>query len=257
MKHIVESLLIGIVILMLTGCSVFYDSVPKNTVMVKKIGAKEEFKLKEDGLLSEETIKKLALNAISKYYAHHLNIENVKLELISMDYSRLKDLLASTIRYLNVDQETMDSYLLQLNNASQGLYFVNVTNLFNEFDAYTITINPLDGEILRVAKQKDSVTNKKIYSSERESTESVTNDEIKQLAKQYIEQNELENDPIDLSKIEIRNYGIHRKLYYRSEDAQVLWHITINPQTKEVLDFSKGIMAVIETTVPIEERNGR
>jgi hypothetical protein len=89
-----------------------------------------------------------------------------------------------------------------------------------------------------------------------ESPELLTEEEVKRLAQQYIEQKEIAKEPINFSRIEVRNPGdLLRNLYYKSEDGQVLWHITINQMTKEVLVFSKGVMAAIETTAPSEESN--
>jgi len=252
MKQIIRIVLVGIIFLLLAGCSGFYHSIPKDTVMVKKLKAKQEFNVKSDTVLSEETIKTLSLNAIGKYYDHHLSMDNVKIELMNIEYNQLKTLLSSAIKDLNLEQEIVDSYILQLNKATSGLYFVNITNLFNEYDMYTITINPLNGEILRAGKKK--IYNKlKIIDSER-----MTEDELKQSAKQFIEKKEMITIPIDSSRIEVRNLDeMFSELYYASEDRQVFWQMTINHFTQEVLDFSKDIMAAFEIAAANDEYKDR
>lgn len=252
MKQIIRVVLVGIVFLLLAGCSGFYHSIPKDTVMVKKLKAKQEFNVKSDTVLSEEAIKTLSLNAIGKYYDHHLSMDNVEIELKNIDYNQLKTLLSSAIKDLNLEQEEVDSYILQLNKASSGLYFVKITNIFNEFDMYTVAINPLNGEILGAAKKK-IYTKLKINDSER-----MTEDELKQFAKQFIEKKEMITVPIDSSRIEVRSLEeMLSELHYVSEDRQVYWQMTFNHNTQEVLDFSKDVMAVFEIAAGKDEYKDR
>ncbi|GEM_PF-3540266 len=241
MKKFIPLLLVCLIFPLLAGCSSLYNPFPKNTVMVKTLEAKEQFKVQDDALLSEETIKSLGINAVKKYYGHQLSKDNVEFELLSIDYSKLKKLLATTTSNLDLDQNILDSYIEQLNKASSGLYFITITNLFNEYDVYGITINPINGEILGATMVKN-------FADVKISEKNTRIDEKKliQLAKQFADENELINTAIDASQIRV-NQSMNglSELYYISEDRQELFYCTINYIENKVVDFSKDVMAAL------------
>jgi len=242
MKKFIPLMLICLIFPLLSGCSSLYNPHPKNTVMVKTLEAKEQFKVQDDALLSEETIKSLGINAIKKYFGHQLSIDNVEFELLSLDYNDIKKLLASATSYLDLDQDILDSYIEQLNKASSGLYFITISNLFNEYDVYGITINPINGEILGATKVKNFAD---VKLSEKDAR--VDEEKLIQLAKQFAEEKELLNTAIDVSQIRVyqTSNGLG-ELYYISEDRKVLFYCTINYVENKVVDFSKDILAAIQ-----------
>jgi len=242
MKKFIPLMLACLIFSLLAGCSSLYNPYPKNTVMVKTLEAKEQFKVQDDALLSEETIKSLGINAISKYFGHQLSKDNVEFELLSLDYSDIKKLLASATSYLNLDQDILDSYIEQLNKASSGLYFMTITNLFNEYDVYGITINPINGEILGATMVKNFA---EVKLSEKDAR--VDDEKLIQLAKQFADEKELINTAFDASQIRVyQTMNGLGELYYISEDRQVLFHFAINYVENKVIYFSKDVMAAIQ-----------
>lgn len=239
MKRIVRMVLGGVAVpLLLSGCSGFYNPIPKDTVMVKQLEAYEEFKVKDDALLSEETIKILSLNAVGKYFDHPMDLANVNIEMYYMDNDELKMLLANKTSYLNLDREILDVYVSQLNKISHGLYFAQITNVFNEYDFYVITINPINGDILGASNVD--------YPDVKMNDKRLTDEELIQQVKQFIEQKQIVEDQIDYSKITVhhRTNGFS-EMFYMSEDGLVIFRVAINRNTNKVLDFSKDILAAI------------
>lgn len=242
MKKFIPLMLIFLIFQLLAGCSSWYNPYPKNTVMVKRLEAKEHFKVQDDALLSEETIKSLGINAVNKYFGHQLSKDNVEFELLSLEYNDIKKLLASATSYLDLDQNILDSYIEQLNKASSGLYFITISNLFNEYDVYGITINPINGEILGATMVKNFAD---VRLSEKNAR--VDDEKLIQLAKQFVDEKELINTTIDASQIRVyQTMNGLSELYYISEDRQVLFHCTINYVENKVVDFSKDVMAAIQ-----------
>lgn len=242
MKKFIPLLVVCFIFPLLAGCSSLYNPYPKNTVMIKNLEAKEQFKVQDDALLSEETIKSLGINAINKYFNNHLSKDNVEFELQSIDYSDIKKLLASATSYLNLDQDILDSYIEQLNKVSSGLYFITITNVFNEYDIYGITINPSNGEILRATKAKNFA---EVKVSEEDAR--VDDEKLVQLAKQFADEKELINTAIDASQIRVyQTMNGLSELYYISDDRKVMFYFMINYVKNEVVDFSKDVLAAIQ-----------
>jgi hypothetical protein len=268
--------------LVLTGCTGLYNSIPKDTVMVKKLEGKDGAKESQiEAELTEEAIRTLSVKAVNKYFKRNFALDDVEIEMKPLDGNSLKALLAQETMYLDLAPEVLDAYKSQLREASGGLYAIKISHLFNANENYGVVINPQNGDILEFALDYDI---RKMFNNPvaevymDESTQMPDNlptevnmDELTQLAKQYIEENEI-LDPVHVpiranqlqgfmknwlgSRVYFPSKEHQKKLgrmenlhtfevFYVSEDRQEMLGMTINADTKEVARVTKGIMAVL------------
>lgn len=242
MKKWITLMLAVLVLPLLAGCSILYNPYPKNVVMVKKLAATEPFIEHDDALLSEETLKSLSINAIYKYFDQKLSKDNVKFEMRNLAYDDIKEFLMSATSNLDLSQDILDSYIEHLNKASSGYCLIQITNLFNQYDAYGIMINPINGEIMGVVTANDSINGKSFEKNAR-----IDDEQLIQIAKQFVDEKELGITPIDPNQIRVyQTRNEMSELYYTSEDRQVLFYWRINYVDNKVVDFSKDLIAAIQ-----------
>jgi len=266
--------------LLLAGCTGFYNSIPKDTVMVKKLQGKDGTKASQiEAELTEEAIRTLSVKAVNKYFNHNFALDDVEIEMKPLDGNSLKALLAQETMYLDLAPEVLDAYKSQLHKASGGLYAINISHLFNANENYGVVINPKNGDILGFGldDMRKTFENPSVVSQDKSTQMSnnppaaVDTDELTQLAKQYIEEKELLDAvhvPIHANQLQglmkhwlgsrvyypskdyQQKYGnienLHTyEVFYVSEDRQEMLGVTINVNTKEVILVTKDIMAAL------------
>lgn len=73
-----------------TGCDRWFDTIQKDTVMVKKLPKEQQSsEVEYEGILSQDTVKTLSLNAVNKYFGERLAKEEIQFELLAVDRTKL------------------------------------------------------------------------------------------------------------------------------------------------------------------------
>lgn len=242
MRTIATLLVLSLFSLLLVGCGSFYTGISKNTVMVKKINQeKPAEEVEYGGLLSEETVNTLSINAINKYFGHNLSLDDVLIKTASMDQQQIKAVLADATSHMDMKQGFLVEYKDQLNKVAGGIYMSTVVNKYDSEDVYGVVMNAKDGEVIglsrmNIEKRPSSAENKKYELTE-----------VVGLAEQFIEamgdynQDELEwDDSYYLS-------GYVTELYFKNKGTdEVALSLLVNIGSGEVVGFYKDIMTVLQ-----------
>lgn len=221
---------------LLSGCSSYYQSIPKDTVMVKKIAqVSSENKIKNPGVLSEETVKTLSLNAINKLFDTNFSFEDVNIQANLFDLKQIKSMLYSFLGDSDVDP--LVQYKTELSTISNGLFSVSVTNQYTAQVQYTIMIDATNGDVLEVQKY--------VGSHASNNTGVATSDEIIGTAKQLLGQ---------IEGIDLLDYEQPRILKERKQALVVFENkktkndgviLSFDVKTKELWSYSKDITTIL------------
>lgn len=227
-----------IALLLVSGCSSYYQSIPKDTVMVKKIAQVEpEKKVENPGVLSEDTVKTLSLNAINKFYNTNFSFEDVSLQVNFFDLKQVKNMLYSFLGDSDVDP--LVQYKTELSNISSGLYSVSVTNQYTSQVEYATMVNATNGDVLEV--QKYGINR----SDDDKSNNSTSKDEALARAKQVLDQ--MENmDILELGQPKILKSGRYSLVFYEDKKTQNDGIVfSFDSKSKELWSYSKGITTIL------------
>lgn len=232
-----------------TGCQGVFDTIPKETVMVKQIVRVNETNEAEyEGILSQDAVKTLSLNAVNKYFDENLTMDELQFELMVIDQNKFKVLLSeaeygivSKARSAEVPAVVPE---LKLNDQTEfapysgGLYYTTLTKLTDPDEVYDIVLNARDGYVIKVVR---AGTIRNFSSNNEKDKETVI-----ALATKFIQ----DKGSYPLSDLSL-NEGVIRwgsvvELYYMSKDGDKLkYAVSVNLRRNEVVGFSKDVMALL------------
>ncbi|MCR8844454.1 hypothetical protein NQ117_12235 [Paenibacillus sp. SC116] len=236
-----------------TGCQGLFNTIPKETVMVKQINrANENNEVNYEGVLSQDAAKTLSLNAVNKYFDMDLTMDEFQFELMVIDQNKFKVLLseaeyglvpkvkpapASEVKPAEVPERKLNDQA-ELASYSGGLYYTTLTKLTDPDEVYDIVLNARDGDVVKVAKAGE-VQN--FASTSEEDKEKV----IALVTKFIQDKGSYPLSDLSLNEGMIR-WGSVVELYYMSKDGDKLkYAVTVNLRRNEVVGFSKDVMALL------------
>ncbi|HEY2495176.1 MAG TPA: hypothetical protein VGI33_19985 [Paenibacillus sp.] len=244
--------------ILITGCGGFFNAIEKETVMVKKITKEHKSnEVKYEGVLSQDAVKTLSLNAVNKYYNEKLTMDEVQIELLVVDQKKLKDLL-DKVEYgvhprIKQNQEFKVDSKTELNKIPSSLFFMTLTLSADPNEVYDIVLNARDGDVLKISKvilkgvlsEKEPEVILKGAFSEKE-PEVILDEEVIEIANRFIlEKGSYVLSDLILNEKPVRR-GIVAELYYMSKDNQSLnYSVIVNLRTKQVVGFNKDVMAML------------
>ncbi|UVI28570.1 hypothetical protein [Paenibacillus spongiae] len=233
--------------LLLTGCSSFYTSIAKDTVMVKKINQEAQpAEVEYNGVLSEDTLRSLSVSAVNSHYGHNLSLEDVQFEGFAMDQAQIKQLLARDGRQYKTDQSFLVEYKTQLAKVSKGIYILSVMNKYNATDLYNVVMNAADGDVIGISKVdfvKTAVKDK--------GSRALRLDELAIIAEPFIANMDgYEPDGLELDDTSLYMIGEKTELRYKAKGTDdIVLSLLIDLETRKVTGFYKDIMTALQDIV--------
>ncbi|MCD9025314.1 hypothetical protein [Cohnella silvisoli] len=244
MNRLIAIIVCAAFMILTTGCGALFNAIEKDTVMVKKITKEHESnEVKYEGVLSQDTVKTLSLNAVNKYYDEKLTMDEVQFELMAVDQKKLKDLLVKVEYGINSRQKQnlgfkVDSQT-EPNKIPSGLFYMTLTQSADPNEVYDIVLNARDGDVLKISKVilKNGSLGKE---------PKVVMDDIIGIANRFIqEKGSYALSDLVLNEKAIR-WGIFTEMYYMSKDNQSLnYSVLVDLRTKQVVGFNKDVMAML------------
>jgi len=232
--------------LLISGCQGWFNAVPKDTVMVKKIVQEQKSdEVEYEGVLSQSAAESLGLNAVNKYLGQNLQMEQVQFEVSMIDQVKLKELFkeASTVAVMPAQAESTDSgrtiLTSDISAITKGLYYVTLTTSTVPVESFEIVLNAKDGDVLRILR---SIRAPEIRPPQQDST-------FIDLANRFLEKHG--SSPLSEVKYQpqLDRSNTNLELYYTSKDNKTMRYcVVINPKRKEVVGFSKNVMAFFSYT---------
>ncbi|RXZ83221.1 hypothetical protein EBB07_07805 [Paenibacillaceae bacterium] len=243
-------LIIGAAFMILsTGCGSVFDTIPKNTVLVKKIiqdpkGDEIEY----EGVLSQDAVKTLSLQAVNKYFGENLTLDELQFELMAIDQNKFKDLLREasfrstrqmkddkSAPYPDEEHQYPPEYKKELDQMSGGLYYTTLTKSTNPIEAYDIVLNARDGEVMKISRIGPSRTPPSDNNKEK----------VFDIVDKFIKEKG-SYKPSELSLKDMTYWGNVGELYYTGKDSdKIKYCVMVNWPTSEVIGFSKDVMALL------------
>ncbi|BBH19165.1 hypothetical protein Back11_05100 [Paenibacillus baekrokdamisoli] len=246
MNKLIIVIMCAAFMILTTGCEGVFNTIKKNTVMVKKVT--NEHKTNEinyDGVLSQEAVKTLSLNAVNKYYNEKLTMNEVQFELMAVEQKKLKDLL-QRIHYGVVERPqvilgSQVDFAEALNKIPNGLFYMTLTQSSAPNDVYDIVLNARDGDVVKVSKKEQEP--RAAYGDTRQT---MIVDEMSGIAAQFIQdKGSYALTELTLDKKSIR-WGSNVELFYMSKGKQTLsYSVVVDLITKQVVGFNKDVMAIL------------
>ncbi|MCR8642931.1 hypothetical protein NV379_09680 [Paenibacillus sp. N1-5-1-14] len=246
MKKLIVVIVCAVFMFLTTGCGELFNAIEKDTVIVKKITKEHKRnEVKYEGVLSQDAVKTLSLNAVNKYFNKKLTMDMAQFEVIAIDQKKLKDLL-DKVEY-DVDPRPKHNQVFKFDTKTElykypnGLFYMTLIPSADRNEVYDIVLNAKDGDVIKISKANQIP--EVVYNDKRPE---VIMDEVIGIANQFIQEkgSYLLTDLI-LNEEDIR-WGIISEMYYMSKDNQSLsYSIMINSQTKEVVGFNKEVMAML------------
>lgn len=234
--------------LLISGCQGWFNAVPKDTVMVKKIVQEQKpDEVDYEGVLSQSAAESLGLNAVNKYFGQNLQMEQVQFEVSMIDQVKLKELFkeASTVAVMPAQAEITDSdsertmLTSDISAITKGLYYVTLTTSTVPLDNFEIVLNAKDGDVLRILRSISVAENR---SPQQDST-------FIDLANRFLENHG--SYPLSEMKYQpqLDRSNTNLELYYTSKDNKTMRYcVVLNTKRKEVVGFSKNVMVFFSYT---------
>lgn len=234
-----------------TGCQSVFNTIPKDTVMVKKIirendNAEEEY----EGVLSQDAVKTLSLNAVNKYFDENLTRDELQFELAVIDQNKFKVMLneaekglvhmPATVPELKVnDQIDFASY-------SSGVYYTTLTKSTDPNEGYLIVLNAKDGDVIRAVRRRETIQDDARSTMEEDLLVKYYMEKITPLATEFIrDKGSYPLSELTLNEDITRSGGVV-ELYYMSKDRDKLKYVvTFDLKRNEIVGFSKDVMALL------------
>ncbi|QJD83842.1 hypothetical protein [Cohnella herbarum] len=235
-------------LIMLTGCNGLYHAIDKDTVMVKKITKEHTSgKVEYEGVLSEDAMITISLNAINKYFGNNLTPDDIVSELALMKQQEIKLMLADlTKKYNRLNQKFLVEYKSQLSKVPAGIYFVYIANKYDPSDAYSVAVNPRDGDVVSISSNFVKMNTEKQNKLKWDQTE------LKKIADEFVKgMNDIRVSDLVLDVNEdVKEWGGAAELFYKSkEDQSIALCVSIDMSSKQVIGFYKDIMAVLRSSI--------
>lgn len=237
MKKWILALMCMAFLMLLTGCEGWFNAIPKDKVMAKKItkenrGIEPEY----EGVLSQETAKTLSLRAINKYYEENLTMEEFRFESMYVDKNKLKDLLNSPRPQKDPGVYYGDKTLLD--QIPRGLYYVTLTQSVKPNEVYDVVLNAKDGDIVKISKS----------GPKQSRAQGIVRDKVFDVANRFIQvKGSYPLSELTLNQ-DMTRWGMDGEVevFYTSKDNPTIkYSVTVTFTTNEVSGFSKDIMALL------------
>ncbi|GAA0391112.1 hypothetical protein [Paenibacillus motobuensis] len=238
-------------ICVLGGCNGFYNAIQKDTVMVKHIAKDPDAKSVEyNGILSQETVTKLSVNAVNKIYNLKLTSDQVRIGIYSMtqkELERLLTLIKENLKsYKNFKAaeerqkkaiERMEKKVLHL---TDGLTFVSLEGKTDQ-GRFEVLINPKDGKVESIMHRDVEYSNDATGSDMNSNVipKELSGEETVQKAEKYLEQ--IEGTGASAYQLDyLYTYWPIQELYFRSKEPDVgVLGIVIDTKAGEFIGFDK------------------
>lgn len=228
--------------MLLMGCDGFFNVVKKDTVMVKKINAAhEKNEVEYEGVLSMDTIQMLSLNAVDKYFDEKLTKNEMEFELMKIDANNLWEMLT-----LLSKQDAVIDVQTELDKVPNGLFEIILSRQANPKEEYHLILNAQNGDVLKASKWMNYLKGGEIQLYFRNEGLEENQKEELAIVNQFIQ--EKGNYPLsDLTLIGSVGWGeaIVEYYYMYKDDPKVSYSIVVNEETKQVMEFSKDLMAIL------------
>lgn len=226
---------IGVIcLILLPGCGGWLQSIPKDTVMIRPLP--EERKSEEaayEGVLSQEAVKTLSLEAVSRYYEVQLTMDELQFELSVIDSNKLEGLLSAPqeARRQNLDMK------MEIDHLPVGLYFVTLTRTAAEqFAIYELVLSAADGDVLRIDREERIASVP--LPTERKDVLEIVERFIREKEEGFLNDMEV--------NAKMSRWGTETTLFYTNNDQTALkYSVTVNTVTNRVTGFSKDVMALL------------
>jgi hypothetical protein len=247
MRRILILMTCVLFIVVVTGCDSLFTAIPKDTVMVKKImQEKEDNEVVYEGVLSQDAVKTLSVQAVNHYFDQQLSIDDLQFEIMAVDQNKLKELLkeaessagpVSTERSaIQVQPQPKFQFQSDISSITGGLYYITLTKSTRPYAIYDIVLNAKDGDVLKVLRSKRESTGaavrvqKKVFDIADEFVKAKGSYPLSELTQQ----------------INMTYWGASAELYYTSKDNKfVKYNVMVNNRYDEVDGFTKDIMALL------------
>jgi hypothetical protein len=238
-------MLFSALLVLMTGCQGWFNSIPKDTVMVKKIVQEHKnSEIEYEGVLSQDAVKTLSVQAVDKFLNKKLALDHAQFEIMAVDQNKLKELLKETSHVAGpVVLGGMAKQRMQFTSDIQaitgGLYYVTLTSSELPGESYDIVLNAKDGDVLKILR------------SYRESRAMPRNAEEKvfDIADRYVEEHGVYPLSELTQQLDMTRWDPNVELYYTSKDNKNLKYcVVINYSSNEVVGFSKDVMALLSYT---------
>lgn len=238
-KYIAAVLILSLTAMILSGCAGFYSGVSKDTVMVKKIPEQKPDEVVEyNGVLSEETVKTLSMNAVNKYFEHNLSLDDIVFEMFFMDQQGIKTLLADATSNVKMDRGFLVEYKEPLKKVASGVYMANVMNIYDPSDAYGVVINAKDGEVLGISIVTNPSAEKQQKGLSHEELEGIANEFVESLGEYKLSDLELDDALYYRGSVEF--------YYIKKNSDEVVLSVLLNANTGQGIGFYKDMMTVLQ-----------
>ncbi|WP_313641771.1 hypothetical protein MHH52_08060 [Paenibacillus sp. FSL K6-0276] len=240
-----------------TGCESVFNTIPKDTVMVKKIiRENENIEAEYEGVLSQDAVKTLSLNAVNKYFDENLTMDELQFELEVIDQNKFKVMLNEAEKGLvtqagpvvipaEVPQLKVNGQI-EFASYSGGLYYTTLTKSTDPYEGYLIVLNARDGDVIRAVRREEAIQDYARSTMEDDLMVKYHMNKVTPLATEFIQ----DKGSYPLSDLSL-NEGMTRsggvvELYYMSKDGDKLkYAVTVDLKRNEVVGFSKDVMALL------------
>ncbi|WP_334077875.1 hypothetical protein [Paenibacillus sanfengchensis] len=233
-----------------TGCQSVFNTIPKDTVMVKKIRENDNAEEEYEGVLSQDAVKTLSLNAVNKYFDENLTKDELQFELAVIDQNKFKVMLneaekslvhiPATVPELKVnDQIDFASY-------SSGVYYTTLTKSTDPNEGYLIVLNAKDGDVIRAVRRRETIQDDARPTMEEDLLLKYFIKKFTTLATEFIrDKGSYPLSELTLKEDITRSGGVV-EFYYMSKDGDKLKYVvTVDLKRNEIVGFSKDVMALL------------
>lgn len=240
-----------------TGCQSVFNTIPKDTVMVKKINRENEaIEAEYEGVLSQDTVKTLSLNAVNKYFDENLSMDELQFELAVIDQNKFKVLLneaeygfVTKTRPVVVPAgvpELKVNDQIEFATYSGGLYYTTLTQLTDPDEVYDIVLNARDGDVIKAVRGGETIPNYAKTTVEDDLMVKRYMNKVIPLATEFIQdKGSYPLSDLSLNERMTRSGGV-MELYYMSKDGDKLkYAVTVDLKRNEIVGFSKDVMALL------------
>ncbi|OPH51182.1 hypothetical protein BC351_35625 [Paenibacillus ferrarius] len=240
MRKYMMLLLYSAILVLVTGCQGWFNSFPKDTVMIKKIVQEHKnSEIKYEGVLSQDAVKTLSVQAVDKYLNKKLALDHAQFEIMAVDQNKLKELLKETsqVAGLVVTQGmSQQQFTSDIQAITGGLYYVTLTSSEVPEESYDIVLNAKNGDVLKILRSYRESRVMSRYSEKR----------VFDLTDRFVE----EHGSYPLTELTLQldmtRWGSNVELYYTSKDNKTLKYcVVVNYSSDAVVGFSKDVMALL------------
>ncbi|REK75008.1 hypothetical protein [Paenibacillus paeoniae] len=238
-KFTAIAIIISLMSMTLSGCADFFSGIPKDTVMVKEIPQEKPGDVVEyNGVLSEETVKTLSMNAVNKYFENNLSLDDIQFEMYFMDQQGIKSLLADATQNVDRERGFLVEYKEPLKKVASGIYMATVLNIYDPSDVYGVVINAKDGEVLGLSKVNDL--------GKTMSKNELSHNQLVGYADEFVK----DIGDYKLSDLQLGDNFYYRgsvEFYYTKKGTdEVVLSVMLNAPTGQTVGFYKDMMTVLQ-----------